>query len=59
MLEEKRIIKMINYLNSENHIQKIQALQQTSSNQVIISSPNEVDYLNYVIKDLSKKALIN
>jgi len=50
---------MINFLNFENHIQEIQALQETPSNQIIISSPDEVSDLTDTIKILSKKVLIN
>jgi len=50
---------MINYLNSENHIQEIQALQQTSLNQIIIGTPDEVYNLSDTIKNLSKQVFIN
>ena len=50
---------MINFLNFENRIQEIQALQETPSNQIIISSPDEVSDLTDTIKILSKKVLIN
>lgn len=50
---------MINYLNFENHIKEIQALQQTSSNQVIMATPDEVYNLSDTIKNLSKQTLIN
>ena len=50
---------MINFLNSENHIQEIQALQQASSNQIIISTSEEVGNLADAIKDLARNVLIN
>ena len=50
---------MINFLNFENHIQEIQALQEVPSNQVIISSHDEVSDLADIIRDLSQNTLIN
>ena len=49
---------MIIFPNYKKQTQEIQALQQNPTNE-IMCSPDEADSLSFMIKDLSKKALIN